>query len=142
MGNKRNIQGEHKEKKKPNLLKLVNQKRNKLIDIYQKIYIQQTGLSVRDPRYNRKAGSDRVKALERGWPKGAWNQLIPLFDTAIGDANLELGQGVLAAGAAAVGVAPVEPARSATSTPPPPWKPSSATMTPSATISPRSNLSR
>ena len=109
MGNKRNIQGEHKEKKKPNLLKLVIQKRNKLIDIYQKIYIQQTGLSIRDPRYNRKAGSDRVKALERGWPK-PWNQLIPLFDTAIGDANLELGQGVLAAGAAAVGVAPVEPA--------------------------------
>ena len=109
MGNKRNIQGEHKEKKKPNLLKLVNQKRNKLIDIYQKIYIQQTGLSIRDPGYNRKAGSDRVKALERGWPK-PWNQLIPLFDTAIGDANLELGQGVLAAGAAAVGVAPVEPA--------------------------------
>ena len=99
MGNRKNHAGEHKGKKKPNIMKVVMRKRTKLVDIYQKIYIQQTGLSIRDPGYNRTAGSDRVKALERGWPK-PWNQLIPLFDTAIDDANLELDQAVLAAGAA------------------------------------------
>ena len=106
-----NKAGDHKHSKAPNLLQKVGAKRNRLVRLYQDIYRQQTGLSIRDAGYSCKAGNNRVKALVKTWPRSL-HQQMPLFDTAIEEANLELHQAGLAAGAAvgeaAAGIAPVE----------------------------------
>ena len=104
-----NKAGDHKHSKAPNLLQKVGAKRNRLVRLYQDIYRQQTGLSIRDAGYSCKAGNNRVKALVKTWPRSL-HQQMQLFDTAIEEANLELAglAAGAAAGAAAAGVAPAE----------------------------------
>ena len=109
---KDNKPGDHKDQKSPNYLQIVMSKRRKLIKLYKQIYIKQSGLSYRAPGYNKNAGFDRVKALEMDWPKSL-HQRVQLYDNAITEANLELGQvglpaGAAAGAAAAVDVAPAE----------------------------------